>query len=113
MSADQGKVLITRAVPASSAVGTAISGAGTTSATLRAIGFMSDSTDATETVAPVQIGGTCKAIFGASIAAGKVCKSDANGKLVEVAGDGSDDYLACAISLESGSDTELHDVKIL
>ena len=105
--------LITMTVPESTARGALISGAGTLSATLRAIGVLEEPTDAGETKQAVRISGTALALYGATITAGKVCKSDANGKLVEVAGDGSDDYLACALTIDAGADGELGRVKVL
>ena len=80
--ADQGKISITMTVPASTAKGTFISGAGTLSASLRSAGVMEDSTDSTQTKAPVQITGTCLIKAGAAFSAGASLVSDANGLAV-------------------------------
>lgn len=113
---DQGKTVITMTVPASSAYKTAVSGAGTKSATLKAIGFMDDSTGAGVTTGPVQIAGTTLAIAGAQIsAAGTSLKSDANGKLVAATvGSGDEYHLICAIALETAAaDGVMFAVKIV
>lgn len=80
--ADQGKISITMTVPASTARGTFISGAGTLSASLRSAGVMEDSTSATQTKAPVQITGTCLIKAGAAFSAGASLVSDASGLAV-------------------------------
>ena len=111
--ADQGKVNITMTVPASSAYRTAVSGAGTKSATLRPVGFMDDSTDASTTTGPVQIAGTGLAIAGGVITAGARLKSTAAGALIVATGDATDNSLICAVALEAAASGELFRVKIL
>lgn len=111
---DQGKVVITMTVPASSAFGTAIAGTGAKSATLKAVGLMADSTAAGVTTGPVQISGTALGIAAETITAGQALKADADGKLaVATTGAGNDDHLICAIALEGASANELFSVKIV
>jgi hypothetical protein len=114
---DQGAVIITMAIPASTARGSMLSGAGTLSATLRAVGCVVEGTDATETRGAVQIGGTALALCGGTIAIGGLATANADGKLIAHvedtdAVDGTD-HLACAVMLEAGADGELRRVKLL
>jgi hypothetical protein len=112
--ADQGKTCITMTVPASTARGLAISGAGTLSATLRAVGVLYDSTIAGETTGNVQIAGTALATFGGNVTAGAPLKSDATGKLVvATTGAANDDHLICATAMEAGAANELRRVRII
>lgn len=108
---DQGKVMITSVVPTAVSVrGLAISGAGTFSATLKAIGFAYEQSDAGIVIGPVQIAGTCLAVAGEVITAGEDLQSDADGKLITAVDDG----LHCAVALEAGSAEDvLFRVKIL
>jgi hypothetical protein len=109
---DQGKQMITSVVPTAASVrGLAISGAGTFSATLMAVGFAIDSSAAGVVIGAVQIGGTCMAVCGVSaITAGADLQSDGAGKLIAAVDDG----LACAVALEDGSAEDvLFRVKIL
>jgi len=109
--ADQGKVVIRRAIPASTARGLLLSGAGTLSATLRAIGVVYEGTDATETAGQVQISGTALVTSSGTIAAGKLCASDANGKLVAVSA--GSEHLGMAVTLEASSAGELVSCKLI
>lgn len=113
--ADQGATIITMNVPASTARGTAISGAGTKSATLRSVGVLVEPTSASETKAPVQIAGTALALLGTGGAtAGAPLKANASGALIAATtGAGNDDHLICAIALEAGSAGELRRVKLV
>lgn len=109
--ADQGKVTITMTVPESTAYGSAVSGAGTLSATLRAVGIMADSTAAGVTTGPVQIGGTALGIASGSVTAGAHLCATATGALVVQSTEADD--LVCAIALEGASDGEMFKVKII
>lgn len=112
--ADQGKVLISMTVPQSTARGCAISGAGTCSATLRAVGVLYEASDAGQTTGQVQVYGTALATAGGNVTAGAPLKSDANGKLIAATtGAGNDDHLICAIALEAGADEQLIDVVLV
>jgi len=111
---DQGKVLITMTVPESAAFCTAVSGAGTKSASLRAVGLMADSTAAGVTKGPVQISGTALGIAAGVITIGDRLKSDADGKLAVVTGDATDNGLTMAVALEGAAAEDiLFNVKIL
>jgi len=108
--ADQGAIIITMDVPASTARGAFVSGAGTLSATLRGVGCLVEGTDASETKTAVQIGGTALALFGATITAGAGLQSDATGALIA---DITTTDLQCAVALEDGVSGELRRVKLL
>ena len=108
--ADQGATIITMAIPASTARGSMLSGAGTLSATLRAVGCVVEGTDSTETKGAVQLNGTCLAIYAATITAGDSLQADASGELIaDVVATG----LQCAIALESGVANDLRRVKLI
>ena len=107
--ADQGGVFITMTVPASTGRGIFVSGAGTLSAVLRAVGCLVEGTDSTETKANVQVGGTALGVFGGTITAGQTLQADADGNLVDC----TDAELCCAVALEGGADGELRRVKLL
>jgi len=107
--ADQGATIITMTVPASTARGAFVSGAGTKSATLRAVGCLVEGTDSTETKAAVQIGGTALALFGATLTAGALLQANASGALIANATAG----LECAVALEAGASGELRQVKLI
>ena len=109
---DQGAIIITMDVPASTARGAFVSGAGTLSASLRAVGCLVEGTDASETKTAVQIGGTALGLFGATITAGAILQADVDGNLIAVVQTGDTD-LECAIALEGGVDGELRRVKLL
>ena len=101
-------------VPASSGYKTAVSGAGTKSATLRAVGLMDDSTDASTTTGPVQISGTSLAIAAEAITVGDRLKSDADGKMAVATGDATDNSLIMAVALEAAAAEDvLFAVKII
>ena len=108
--ADQGAIIITMAIPASTARGSMVSGAGTLSAVLRAVGCVVEGTDSTETKGAVQIGGTCLAIFAGTVAAGATLQADASGELIA---DVTTTDMHCAVALEAGSAGELRRVKLL
>lgn len=110
--ADQGKIMITMAIPASTARALAISGAGTLSASLRAIGVVHSGTDADQTSGPVQIGGTALCTAGEAITAGQLVVSDAAGKMIAVSV--GSEHLAMAIALEAAAaDGVLFDAKLI
>jgi len=111
--ADQGKILITMPIPASTARGLLISGAGTLSATLRAVGVTYEGTSASETIGQCQIGGIALVQGSGAINAGVPCRSDAAGKAVASAADGSDADLVCCIPLETMADGVLSRCKIV
>jgi hypothetical protein len=111
---DQGKVNITMTVPVSTAYGSAISGEGTVSATLRAVGLLDEETDASTVLGPVQISGTKLGIAAEAISIGDRLKSDADGKLAVVTGDATDNGLTMAVALElAAAEDVLFRVKIL
>lgn len=107
--ADQGKVLITMTVPASSARGTILSGAGTKSATIRPAGVLYDSTDAGQTTGQVQVSGTALVVLGGTVAAGDTIKSTATGTGVK-ATLATDINTVVGIALEAGASGELRTV---
>lgn len=111
--AGQGEVLVTRSVPASTARGLFVSGAGVLDATERAIGCLIEGTDADETRASVQISGTALGVLAETVVAGERLKADAAGKLAVATGDATDNSLICAVALEGGAVDELRSVKIL
>ena len=108
--ADQGAVIITMAIPASTARGTMLSGAGTKSATLRAVGCVVEGTDSSETKGAVQIGGTALALLGATLAIGVTAQANAAGVLIA---DVTTTSLQCAILLEAGVSGDLRRVKLI
>lgn len=109
--ADQGKAVITLSLAVATARGTFVSGAGTKSATLRAVGVADDETTSANELAPVQISGTALGLLGASLSAGAVCMSNASGALIAVTS--GNEQLACAVLLEGGSSGELRNCKLL
>lgn len=111
--ADQGKVLVTHPVPASTARGLLISGAGTLSATLRAVGVTYEGTSSTETNGQVQMGGIALVQGSGAISAGTPCRSDAAGKAVATLADGTDADLTCCIPLETMADGQLTRCKLV
>ena len=111
--ADQGKYVRTMPVPASTARGRVISGAGTLSATLRGVGILYEPSSSTESTGRVQLGGTALGLLGGVVTAGARLKSDAAGALVVATGDATDNSLIMAVALEAGASGELRDVKIL
>jgi hypothetical protein len=110
---DQGAVIITMTVPESTGRGIFVSGAGTLSASLRAVGCLVEGTDAGETKAAVQISGTALASYAETISAGDKLVSDASGQLAIATGDATDNGLICAVALEGGDADELRRVKII
>jgi hypothetical protein len=111
--AGQGEMLVTMDVPESTPRGSFVSGAGTLSAVLKGVGVIVEGTDAGETKASVQIGGTAPAIYSETITAGASLKSDATGELAIATGDATDNGLVCAIALEDGAANELRSVKLV
>jgi hypothetical protein len=111
--AGQGEMIVTMDVPASTPRGSIVSGAGTLSALLKGVGAVVEGTDADETKAAVQIGGTALCVFGGTITAGASLKSDATGQLVAATGDATDNGLVCAIAMEGGDADELRSVKLV
>lgn len=107
--ADQNKMMITSTVPTTAVRGNLVSGAGTFSATLKAVGVCTDDADGASKGA-LQIGGTAFVKLGATLTAGATIKSDASGDAV--ASD-VDHNLICGVLLEGGNSGELCRAKIL
>jgi len=111
--ADQGKDLITMTVPVSTARALFISGAGTLSATLKAVGILYDSTDSTQSKGQVQITGSALITLAETLTAGALVVSDAAGKAAAHVEDtdiaDGNDHLVRAILLEGGDAEELVD----
>ncbi len=105
--ADQGKTLITMTVPSTGTRGELISGAGTLSATLRAVGVLYDDADGA-TKGPVQTAGTALVVLGATLTAGADVQSDANGAAIAAVDDG----LVCGVLLEGGISGDLRNMII-
>lgn len=109
---DQGKVLISMTAPVSTARGSAISGAGTCSATLKPVGILYEPTSSTETLGQVQIAGTALGLLGTGGATlGANLVSAADGSLIVQSTEA--DSLVCAVAMEAGSAGELRNVKII
>jgi ABC-type amino acid transport substrate-binding protein len=111
--AGQGEVIVTRSVPASTARGLFVSGAGVLDAAARAVGCLVEGTDANETKAAVQLTGTALGVLAGETSAGDILKADAAGKLAVATGDATDTFLICAVALEAGAADELRSVKLL
>lgn len=109
--ADQGKVLIRHTIPASTARGLAVDGAGALSATNRAIGLVYEGTDSSETAGQVQISGTGLATAAGAVTAGELLAADAAGKMVAVSA--GSEHLGMCIALEAAAADELFRVKIV
>ena len=107
---DQGKIVITMPVPAETPRAKLISGAGTLSASLRAVGVLYDSTGENQAIGQVQIGGTALVTLGANLSAGATVKSDASGDAVASSTDHS---LMCGILLDGGPTGELRRMRII
>ncbi len=114
--AGQGEMLITMDVPESTPRGTLISGAGTLSATLKAVGVIVEGSDAGETKANVQVGGTALVLCGATLTAGALVVADAAGEAIVFTEDtdavNGNNHLVCGIMLEGGADQELRSMLI-
>lgn len=108
--ADQGKTLITMTVPAAGVRGNLVSGAGTFSATLRAVGVMTDDADAA-VIGVVQTAGTALVKLAGTLAAGALFVMDASGDAAAHVEDtdavNGNDHLVAGILLEGGDVGEL------
>ena len=107
------KVVITMTVPTAVAVrGTAISGAGTLSASLRGVGLLDDQSAAGVVIDGVQISGTALGVAGEVITAGMLLASDADGKLIDVTA--AAEHLGFCVALEAAAAEDvLFNVKII
>ena len=111
--ADQGKVVITHIVPTASTIrGTAISGAGTLSASLRGVGLLDDLSDAGVVKDSIQISGTALGVAGEVITSGMLLASDADGKLIDVTA-GSEHLGFCVAMEAAAAEDVLFNVKII
>jgi len=109
--ADQGATLITMDVPESTPRGAFVSGAGTLSSSLRAVGCLVEGTDVGETKANVQVAGIALGLLGATVTAGATLQANASGALT--ADVTADSDLECAVALEGGAAGELRRVKLI
>lgn len=108
--ADQGAVEITMTVPGTAVRGNLVSGAGTFSATLRAVGVVADDADGA-TTGRVQVSGTALVKLAGTLSAGDQFIMDASGDAAaHTTGsstvDGDDDRVA-GVLLEGGAVGEL------
>jgi hypothetical protein len=114
--ADQNKMMITSTVPTTAVRGSLVSGAGTFSATLRAVGVCTDDADGASK-GPLQIGGTAFVKLGATLTAGTLIVSDASGNAIANTEDtdvvNGTNHLICGVLLEGGNSGELCRAKIL
>ena len=110
----QGNTLITMTTASTVTRGELVSGAGTLSATLKAVGVCYD-IDGTDCV--VAISGTALVELAGTISAGTQIVSDANGKAIAHTTGSStvdgDDDLVCGVLLEGGVSGDLVNCKIL
>jgi len=110
----QGNTLITITTAETVTRGEFVSGAGTLSATLKPIGVCYD-IDGTDCM--VAISGTALVELGATLTAGALVVSDANGKAIAHTEDSDvvdgNDHLICAILLEGGDAGELVNAKLI
>jgi len=109
--ADQGKVLISMTVPASTGRGLFISSFGTVSATVKPMGVLYEPTGATETLGQVQICGMALVKAQVTIAKGAVLIPSSIG--TADVGDSTNIHLAGALALGAGNPGELIDCKII